>query len=248
MRAVMLLHGFATDNEDFKPLIPVVEKIYDYVWNENLPGHSKKESFKNFTVDSTFNFILNEYDKISKDYDRIDCIGFSMGGALASYLQSVRKINRLVLLAPANKYFNLKVVLNRAYVKYLDLLNKRKIDSTYEMTLLDQRLQSIKADDKNSFKMAVHTLLPNYTIQNMITFSRIVKRCNKDLNEITPPTLIVWGNLDQLVPEESVRYDYSICSNKEKKFFLVPDLSHLMLRSNEIDCILKEVEEFIKCE
>lgn len=246
MRAVMLIHGFATDKDDFIPLLDIVNNIYDYVWNENLPGHAQNESFKNFTVESTFKFILDEYDMLKKKYKSVDCIGFSMGGALATYLQSVRKIDNLVLLAPANKYFNLKLVLNRAYVRYLDLLNKRKMDSTYEMTILDKRLDSIKADDKTSFKMAVHTLLPNYTILNMLTFSRIVKKCNKDLTKITPPTLIIWGNLDQLVPEDSVRYDYSICTNKKKKFFLVPDLSHLMLRSNEIDCILNEIENFLQ--
>lgn len=245
MRAIMLLHGFCTDKNDFLPLLPKIEGLYDFVWNKNLPGHSKDEHFKGFTADNTFNYILNEYDELKVTYDQVDCVGFSMGGALATYLQAMRKIDNLVLLAPANQYINFKYMLNRGYLRYLEILNRKSKDTTFELTMLDKRLESIKADDKNSFKMGIKTLLPNYTIKNIITFRRIIKKCNDNLKEITPPTLIVWGHLDQLVPKESIKYDYSICSNDKKELLIVPDLSHLMFRSNQIDTILDKVKSFL---
>lgn len=246
MRACILLHGFITNKDDFLPLIDILDEIYDEIINEDLPGHKSAESYDNFTVDAVFSHVLNTYDELAKVYSSIDCIGFSMGGALATYLQSVRKIDNMVLLSPANKYLNFRYVLNKAYFRYKMLTKKLSNITNKEKSSVDERIEKVRADDLKSFKMAIKRLIPNYTIRNLATFSKIVKKCNEVLEDIKPKTLIIWGQLDQLVPKESVLYDYSICKNKKSKLLMVEDLSHLMLRSRDIEKIQNEVAIFLK--
>ena len=72
------------------------------------PGHGEKGiyDYNNFNSKDTFKCVLDAFDYLKKNYEDIDVLGYSMGGALATYLSSVRKFNKLILLAPANHYFN----------------------------------------------------------------------------------------------------------------------------------------------
>ncbi len=247
MRALFLIHGFMTDERDFTNLIPYLAEFYDKIFLFHIPGHGPNEDTKFFEENITFDNMLAEFDNLNKKYDKIDVVGFSMGGALATYLQQVRNVNRLVLLSPANKYFNFELFGTR--LKYY---TKNALTSYFlrhktqeEKEEARKKLEALREDDKRSFKIAFKQLLPNYTPRNINVFKRIIKRCNENLVEITPPTLIIWGQLDQLVPKESVEFDYSICTNEDKKFIDIPSLSHLMLNSVEIDLIVNEIVTFL---
>ena len=37
-KAVLLIHGYATDNTDFAPLLPYLDGLYDCVHAKNIPG------------------------------------------------------------------------------------------------------------------------------------------------------------------------------------------------------------------
>ena len=92
-KAILLLHGFATDKTDFDPIIPYLEKMYDHIEINNLPGHDVLQ-------------LKDQMKKLQKEYEIVDVMGFSMGGALATYLASHFKVRNLVLLAPAVLYIN----------------------------------------------------------------------------------------------------------------------------------------------
>lgn len=246
MRAIILIHGFLTNIEDFKTIIPDLEKMYDHVERYVVPGHTVPPKYRHFNVNDTFDTLLSTYDKLDQEYDIIDCIGFSMGGALACWLQSVREINQLVLLAPANKYFNFDLFNNRNKYKSEKKSNisynkKNDLDySTYESDL-----QKLANDDRASAEIAIKMLIPHYSIHNLSTFTSIVKRCNKELIAITCPVLLIWGKLDQFVPEASINYLYNLSLNKRKKM-IYDNLSHLMLASEMGEVIKKEILNFLK--
>ena len=100
---IVLFHGFSTDKHDFDPIIPVLEKQYDDVICENLPGHDVK-GLNGFTCVATMQYVDDLMHKLEKEYEQIDVMGFSMGGAIATYVASNFKVNKVVLLAPANIY------------------------------------------------------------------------------------------------------------------------------------------------
>lgn len=83
-----------------------VKDKYDYMTAINLPGHGDNNI--PFTLYNTLNYILFEFDKLYSLCNNVDVVGYSLGGVIALYLAQVRKINKLILLAPALKYLNLK--------------------------------------------------------------------------------------------------------------------------------------------
>ena len=125
-KAVILIHGYATDKTDFAPLIPYLEGIYDYVCARNLQGHGldTKDHLLNFNAIDTIKNVDSWAEEMFKNYDRVDIIGFSMGGALSTYLATKHRFGKVVLLAPANKYINGAVGFSRTKL-YFDYLKTR---------------------------------------------------------------------------------------------------------------------------
>lgn len=247
MRCVLLIHGFLTNEHDFDNLIPSLEPLYDYIHLYIAPGHETPPNYREFTVDETFKTLLDCYDELSLKYDEIDVIGFSMGGALATYLQSVRIVDRLVLLAPANRYMNFQLFHSR--MKYIasskqELKRTKQIDpKVYEF--IQANLDALAKDDKKALEIGFKQLFPHYSLHNLSTFMTIIKRCNQELISIDTPVLIIWGKLDQFVPEASIDFleDLIISSSKVVK---VDNLSHLMLRSENYQYLVDLILDFLK--
>ena len=107
MKAALLLHGFATDITDFTSIIPFLQKRYDAIFLDNMPGHGKDANRSDFTVEKIMSHIDIKFAMIKNKYEYVDVYGYSMGGVLATYIGMKKEANRLILLAPANKYINL---------------------------------------------------------------------------------------------------------------------------------------------
>lgn len=104
MIALLCIHGLLSSGDDYKYLKNVLNDYYDYIHIPDLPGHGNNNM--KFEVDNTLSYVLGEYDKLSVRYDKIDVIGYSMGGVLGAFLSQHRNINRLILLAPALNYIS----------------------------------------------------------------------------------------------------------------------------------------------
>lgn len=106
MKALICLHGLLSSSKDFLYIKNKLKNLYDEIICYDLPGHGLN-SIK-FNSKNIKKYLINIYDSIANKYSEIDLIGYSMGGIMACYLQSVRKINHLILLAPSYNYLNLK--------------------------------------------------------------------------------------------------------------------------------------------
>lgn len=244
-RAVLLLHGFATDIDDFAPLLKSLNTIYDEIDLKLIPGHGQNDHLKNFKVKETFLFVNREFEYLKNNYDEVDIIGFSMGGALATYLASKYDVTNLVLLAPANEYLNPQLVFSRA--RYLfEYLYSRFNPQLDDITKnrIERGQNQLHEDDKKSFDITMKKLIPNYNIRSISTFSKIVKHCNDNLKQIEARTLIIWGDCDQLVPLSSIEFVVEHCKNVTVK--MMPRISHLMLNSSEASKLVKEIIKFLK--
>ena len=95
-----------------------------------------------------------------------------------------------------------------------------------------------------------HTLLlqhSHYNFHTLSTFIRVINEVNKNLKEkFDNPTLIIWGELDQLVPKKSIEEIYKHIDNEKKKIVVYKDISHLMLGSKHANKIVREILDFIK--
>lgn len=237
MKAILLLHGFLTDPLDFDFIMEDLLNRYDYVCPLVFPGHGIERDFENFHVNETFDLTLRTFDELALKYETVDVMGYSMGGAIATYLSNVRNFNKLILLAPANKFFNWKM----PFSVLASFLKSHKRKDFEEYDFKDRtRIDSIRA-----LNIALTELIPSYTVHNLTTFIRVINKCNKYCKEIKNPVLILWGVLDEFVPRSSIEFNYKLCTNKYKKKVIYDDMSHLMLRSIYPAEIANEILRFI---
>ena len=237
-RAIILLHGYATDKSDLIVLKEELKKRYSYVCLENLPGHGE-ESIKNFNAIDTMIYVRELCQRTFKRFEHVDIIGFSMGGAIATYLANQFEFEHIVLLAPANKYLNFNIGPARINL-FFEYLASR-YDQKESAELEKQKFDIAVKNEKISLKMAINQLLPNYTIHSLTEFKTIIDYCNSHIkgHVCNSKTCLIWGELDQLVPQKVIKYLTPIFPNIETH--ILPDMSHLMLHSANY----KEVSEII---
>ena len=248
-KAAMTIHGFLTVTEDFGRLYDYLDG-YDEVKAVEIPGHNgDKPNFSLFTTESTFKEVLDVYDELKKRNDAVDVVGFSMGGALATWLASVREVNKIVLVSPANKYLNAALPISAG--KFVGELG-RKVFREAEGKLKDKLDATNKAFSpylenlQTTSKVAKERTLKYMNPRTYSTFSKIIKSCNVVLETTSPnktPTLILWGKLDELVPQRSIKYLTKHFSDNQIKIY--PDVGHAMLYTNLDDVIIHDIIEFL---
>jgi len=251
-KAIILIHGFMTNPADFEPIMEDLRGRYDYVRRFLLPGHGEKEDIRNFTMEATIEYVEHEFDKVAKKYDVIDVVGFSLGGALATYLSNIRKFNKLVLLAPANKYLSPLSGVRRLvdFAKKIkdgmdaEAVNLTKLEKKH-FDILNTAVKETIQRDAKMFRFAVEELLHKYTFHSVTQFAKTIRECNKALTKIKNPTLIVWGYLDEVVPKAAAIYDFERCVHPNKQMVVLKNLGHMMFRSEDVSELKQTVLDFL---
>lgn len=241
-KAIILLHGYATDKYDLMSIKDELEKRYDYVHLENLPGHGD-ESIKEFNAIDTIIYCREQCMKLFKEYYVVDILGFSMGGAIATYLATQFEFNHIILLAPANKYLNLNTGFSRINILF-EYLSKSK-DNLQNKENIERKFDYVVKNDKKSFDIALKQLLPNYTLHSLRAFRTIIDYCDYNLKNkvINTKTLLIWGSVDQLVPKKVIKFLLPHFPNMEVN--IMDGISHLMLRSENYNDINQIILNFI---
>lgn len=248
MKCILLLHGFLSDKHDFEPIIEDLNKQYDYVHRICFPGHGIAFGKEKFTEEATFALLDKTYQELAKKYQTIDVIGYSMGGALGAYLASKYPIHRLVLLAPAYKYFNLEAPIVKAAIYWRILKGLKKAKKEHETSKENkfaEKLSFVFEDDKKSLHLGARAFLVTALPKYFLAFRKIIKRVTSSIEPYNIPTLILWGELDQLVPRGSVEEVYQFCLSPEKKKIIFDDITHLMLLSTNNQKLIDAIFDYL---
>jgi len=246
-KAVMTIHGFLTDTEDFGRLYEYLDG-YDEVKACEIPGHNGKPDFSKFTVESALTAVLSCYDELRSRNDEVDVVGFSMGGALCSYLCAKRDVHKAVMVSPSNRYFN--VVSPISSVKFY-LSEWRKIYSSAEGSIKERisaaknAFVPYKENVATSSRIALKRILPNISLHTFDVFRKLMVTVNKALDESTvdTPSMIMWGKLDELVPRASSEYLQKRFTNTSVKIY--KNVGHAMLLTNLDNVLIADILYFL---
>lgn len=224
-KAVLLIHGFAGGNYDFNELSNDLQLNNNYdVFTFTLPGHDKL-IINNIKKEAWIEKAEEEIEKIiNNNYKEIYIIGHSMGGVIAAYLASKYKTDKLVLASPAFKYL---------------------------------KFSNNKIDFKNSIKL-IPNLFKRYTTKEVLSrilkmplstvkeFSSLVEEHTNDIKKVNCPTLIIWGNKDDIVPKSSINYVYNNISSTNVKLIEFRNLNHNLFNNNRYQDVKKEIITFFE--
>lgn len=247
-KAVFLLHGWLSDCNDFQALMPYLEKNYQHIEKIAYPGHGPQPDYDQFDAMATIRLVQEKFLELKKQYDAIDVIGFSMGGALASFIGSNYEVHKLVLIAPANRYLNLLVPFTRLknLINKLYSYEKARFEKDNQTEAeVKQKFRDIFEDDKTSLQFVKDKYLKKYFHHAYQNFRKVIAYVNDNVKEIKCPCFLAWGGIDQLVPEQSVRELYKICTNENRQLKIYDDLCHLMVLSSDCRELCHDIENFL---
>ena len=192
---VIGIHGFGADRtEEFNIIKSIAsEENIEFVCFELFGLHDAEPKYQ-YWIKKAEDFV-NEY--LDKGY-KVDLIGFSMGGVIASFLCTYLKINRLVLISPAF-YF----------------LSSDNLIKLSEKVLMHDSLEHTKQE-------LAHSLPLSYYLE----FCRLVKKLKVSIELVENDLLIIYGTDDEFVPKKSVMYAYNNCKSTNKKLVFYHNARH----------------------
>ncbi len=245
-KAAMMIHGFLTDKNDFGELYGTVKDRYDEVFLCEIPGHNENREYDDFTVEATIDYVEKHFFRLRAQYDELDLYGYSMGGALCTYLASKGGVSNVMLYAPANKYLNPSYIVS-GFVLYYRTIKDTLAESTKEMRVknVEMALETYLDNTKISMDIAIKRLMPYYNKHTLLTFARLIRKINASLKPWKARTCIFWGKCDQMVPRSSIEFLSEFFIDTEHYVKIYEDYSHLMLTSKEPERLIEDTLKFL---
>lgn len=217
--ALYLIHGFSSSPYVFRKI--VANTNYDAIISPALPGHCENiNAFSEVTAKDWIKATEQTCENLLKEYKKVDIMGFSLGGVLASYLSQKYALNHSYLLAPA-----LALKLNAKAIIYLAKI-LRQIGFKYLRN---------KAGDFYTYGELelAYRQLPLSTVVEILNFIE-----NFDFNPPLCPTDVFLGLHDAVVD-----------SNKVAEFFKdIKNVKvHWLNNSAHVLPLDGDVEQIISC-
>jgi pimeloyl-ACP methyl ester carboxylesterase len=211
---LLFFHGAGTIT-GFDALLPLADRFRLIV--PYHPGYGP--SADDTSVDSIHDYVLHYLDLLDRlDIDELTLVGHSMGGLLAAWLaiQQSRRVRRLVLVSPLG----------------LRVPEHPTVDI---FTIPDEELLTYVSADLSVFDGHVpmpptpEFLAERYrestTTARMFWDRPYDLKLPKWLHRLTMPTLILWGELDRLIPAGQAAVWAELIPNA--KTTILPGVGHL---------------------
>lgn len=247
-RALFLLHGFLTCTDDWDVLLPYLRPLYDEIVTYKQPGHEPcgvRPHFADFNADASFSGIEKLIGRLSM-FDSVDVMGHSMGCAGVAYACSLLgNVGRVVMYAPAFRYPRPEIFMKRG--AHLRRLERLQVDCADKELLekLKERTSTVREAYSKSVDLFFGRLLPHWSLRNLMTFARIMKRGREYLPSVRQPLCVFWGDLDEFIPFSSVRLVLKSTMSAEKYLVRYPDDGHAMIYLGNVPRLARDTLTFL---
>ena len=207
-RAALLIHGFPGTPAEMRPIAEILFKEGWTVQAPLLPGLGIEiDKLAEKTHEEWLEAVRIVFEELAAEHETVVVIGYSMGAALAICLAKEYAIEGLILFAPFMEIQNIlwnalpliKLVAPR--IKIFRMMKPDFSDPQTRAGIL-QFMPNIDLDDEQ-----VQEAILNFEVPvKMFNEIRLIgQRAQKTISQITAPTLIIQGSLDELVKPEITR-------------------------------------------
>ncbi|KYG30750.1 alpha/beta hydrolase [Alkalihalobacillus trypoxylicola] len=229
MIGCLCLHGFTGEPWEVEPIANYLfEKKRWLVYTPTLPGHGPNGQLKDITHEQWLYAAEVATEELLKRCDKVYVIGFSMGGMLACHIAAKYPVDKVVLLSAAAYYVNPTQLLHELK-EAIKLRIRGQLQNDEHYQLYRQKILETPMSAVWQFMGAVKLIKPK-------------------LREIKAPTLIIQGELDEIVPKKSAQYLFERIQSEKKLLIFLKDSHHMICHGFDQIELIHHIEEFLEVE
>jgi len=196
-KTLVLIHGLGASCERWEKVLPILENDFQVIVPDLIGfGYSDKP-----TVDYTMDFFSNFLEKFLKSLgiDKTSIIGSSLGGQIAAEFASshTQSVEKLILVAPSGIMKQSTFALD-AYIMAALYPNELSAKNAFET--MDASGKEIPKTTITGFvtRMKLHNA--KFAFMSTLLGLKNSESIISKLENISSPTLIVWGTEDPVIP------------------------------------------------
>jgi carboxylesterase len=226
--AVLLIHGFTGTPAEMWLCADYLNKAGYTVSCPCMPGHGlTMEDQKKSSWDQWLKAEEDEYLRLTKIYAKVDILGLSMGGSMATILAERYTPHALVLYSPALAYQSkaayfapvLKILVPKIHWKQQDLFEHNQ---KYIVGPGGYYLKSV---------------------QDMVKLSKIAK---KGLKNVKAPMIMIYSLADELVSKKAPELLMKKVSSTVRHLVILTNSGHMIQILQDHDLVFAETVRFLK--
>ncbi len=236
---LLLIHGLGARSLDWTPVIPGLQAAGHEVYAVDLPGYglSERPDAEGYSIGRLAGSVLGLMDALG--LERVDVAGWSMGGWVAMKVASDRpeRVRRLVLIDSAGLEFD--VPYEPSIFAPTDVAGVRRLLARLTPKKVD--LPGFVARDVLR-RMRANGCVLRRNLEEMLGGADLMEQ---RLSAIDAPTMVLWGEQDELIPlEVGERIAVGIAGAEMVR---VPGCGHLAPMEQPAE-ILTRMTEFLRDE
>lgn len=232
-----LIHGYTSTPDEMREVAEEIHSEFnETVFVTRLMGSGEVPShIFNLTLYDWYSQVSEEFDILNEKCNKVNLIGFSFGGTLATRLAENKEVNNIYLLSPyifatykAYRIFKLETYLD-FFANFLWYGKKTKIGQINSKEGLNKHI--------------AYWNMPFLPIKNSKTFFNEVKT---DLNKIDSPLLVQQSKNDKTSDIKSSIYIYDNVASINKELIVFKKSNHIIPEDYDKEEVINNIMNFEK--
>jgi carboxylesterase len=247
--AVLLFHGLTGSPFELRQFAKALHKAGYDVFYPILPGHCQSvDALKRSVWQDWYNFALETYDELKKNYDKVYVSGLCLGAVLAVGVAQERSDVAGVIAVSTTLFLD---GWSLPWFKFLFPLGLYTVLKFF-YTFPESEPYGIKNEmvRKKIVKMLVANdgaldSFPMLCILELLKISKFIRKKER-MKKVTVPILLFHSLEDDLTSIKSAECVYNNISSESKTLIKLDNSYHLITLDNDKNVLAEKTIEFIK--
>ena len=232
----MLCHGYKSAPAEVEPLAKYLNEMGFKIYAVRMEGHgTAPDDLAQTSWQDWYDSLQIGYSALSMVCQKIIIIGFSTGGLLtllsATKKNKFSKLSAIVSISSALKLMSITSKLAHGVELWNDVLNKFSL-SKGQIQYVDDHPENPNINYSRNY------------ISGVVQLEKLMNECDKSLELVNVPTLVIQGKNDPVVNPKSAENIYNKINSNIKQLSMLDSNNHVIIYSDKRELVFKEIKEF----